>query len=50
MDSTNMINFKKICICKKVDKWRESFSPNTNSFFAFFVSEWGRILERAMHK
>ena len=44
-------NFKKICICKKLDKRRESFSPNTDNFLAFFiVSEWGRILESAMDK
>ena len=43
--------FQKIWICKKLDKRRESFSPNTDNFLAFFiVFEWGRILESAMDK
>ena len=43
--------FQKIWVCKKLDKQREWFSPNTDNFLAFFiVSERGRILKRAMDK
>ena len=43
--------FQKICVCKKLDKRRESFSPNTDNLLAFFiVFEWGRLLESAMDK
>ena len=36
---------------KKLDKRRESFSPNADNFLAFFVVfEWGRILESAVDK
>ena len=42
---------QKIQAWKKLDKWRGPFSPNTDSFLAFFiVFEWGRILESAMDK
>ena len=34
-----------------LDKWRESFSPNTDNFLPFFIIfEWGRILESAKDK
>ena len=43
--------FQKIRVCKKFDKPRESFLPNTDNFLAFFiVYKLGRILERAMDK
>ena len=43
--------FQKIRVCKKFDKPRESFLPNTDNFLAFFiVFKWGRILESAMDK
>ena len=46
-----MIKVPKIRVCKKLDKRQESFSPNTDSFLAFFiVFEWGRILDSAMNK
>ena len=36
--------FKKIWLCKELDKRRESFLPNTHNFLAFFiVFEMGRI-------
>ena len=51
VDYRNMIKVSKIWVCKKLDKWWESFSPNTNNFLAFFiVFEWNRILESAMDK
>ena len=38
-------------ICKKLDRRRELFSPNTDNILAYFiVSEWGRILESVMDK
>ena len=38
-------------LCKKLDKQRESFLPNTGNFLAIFiVFEWGRSLESAMDK
>ena len=38
-------------VCKKLDKQRESLSPNIDNFLAFFiVFEWGRILKSAMDK
>ena len=41
--------FQKIWVCKKLDKRRELFSPNTDNVLAFFIFfEWGRILESAM--
>ena len=43
--------FQKIWVCKKLDKQRESFSPNTDNFLAFFIIfEWDRILKSAMDK
>ena len=51
LGSTNMIKVSKNMICKKLDKQRESFSPNTDNFLAFFIGfEWGRILKSAMDK
>ena len=51
VDSRNMSKFQKMWVCKKLDKRRESFSPNTNNFLTLFiVFEWGRILESAMDK
>ena len=47
-DSRNMIKLSKICVCKKLDKRRESLSSNTDNFFIVF--EWGRILESTMDK
>ena len=36
---------------KKLDKRRESFSPNADNFLAFFIAfEWGKILESVMDK
>ena len=36
---------------EKLDKWRESFLPNIDNFFAIFiVFEWGRILESAVNR
>ena len=44
-------NFQKIWVSKKLDKRRESFSPNTDNLLAFFiVFEWNRILESAIDK
>ena len=38
-------------VCKKLDQWRELFSPNTNNFFLLFNAFGrGRILESAMDK
>ena len=51
VDSRNMIKVSTRWVRKKLDKQRESFSPNTNNFLAFFiVFEWGRILESEMDK
>ena len=51
VDSRNMIKLSTIQVSKKLDKQRESFSPNTDYLLAFFiVFEWGRILESAMDK
>ena len=52
VDSRNMIKFSfKKCVCKKLDKRQDSFSPSADNFLAFFiVFEWGRILESAMDK
>ena len=51
VDSRNMIKVSKIYVCKKLDKWRESFSPDTDNFLKFFiVFEWGRILKSSMDK
>ena len=51
VDSRNMIKVSTRWVRKKLDKQRESFSPNTNNFLAsFIVLEWGRILESAMDK
>ena len=52
VDSRNMIkSFKKIWVCKNLDKQQELFLPNTNNFLAFFiVFEWDRIFESAMGK
>ena len=48
--SRNMIKLSKN-MSKKLDKRRESFSPNTDNFLAFFIIfDWGRILESAMDK
>ena len=44
-------NFHKIWVFKKLDKQRESFSPNTGNFLAFFVVfECCKILKSAMDK
>ena len=38
--------FQTMWICKKLNKQRELFSPNTDNFLAFFYAfEWGRILK-----
>ena len=37
VDSRNMIKVSKICVCKKLDKQQESFSPNTNNFLVFLL-------------
>ena len=29
--------FQKMWVCKQLHKWRESFSPNTDNFWAFFI-------------
>ena len=51
VDSRNMIEVPTIWVFKKLNKRRESFSPNTDYFLAFFiVFEWGRILESALDK
>ena len=51
LGSRIMIKVSKIWVCKKLDKRRASFSPNTDNFLTFFiVFEWGRILESAMDK
>ena len=51
VDSRNMIKVSTRWVRKKLDKQRESFSPNTNNFLAsFIVLEQGRILESAMDK
>ena len=52
LDSRIMIRLSKhVSLYKKLDKQRESFSPNSDNFLAFFiVFEWGRILESAMDK
>ena len=43
--------FQKLWVFKKLDKQKESFSPNTENFLAFFiVFEWGRILKSEMEK
>ena len=48
--SRNMTEvLKKIRVCKKSNKRRESFLPNTDNVSAFFiVFEWGRIFESAV--
>ena len=51
VDSRNLIKVPTIWVFKKYNKRRESFSPNTDYFLAFFiVFEWGRILESVMDK
>ena len=37
-------------VYKILDKQLESLLPNIDNFLAFFVFEWGRILESATDK
>ena len=43
LGSRNIIKLSKVWVCKRLDKWRESFLPNADNTLAFFiVFEWGR--------